>query len=146
MRVNTARGVLADTGFWIALYDQRQGANHTKALNWYNQLGPVAIVFPWPLFYEILRTRVVRHHDWTSEFAKVARSGRLAVVDDNPYRENALADTFAASVTQRRSISLTDHVIRRVLSDSRLRIAELWTFNVGDFADICQHRNIPIKS
>ena len=45
---------------------------------------------------------------------------------------------------QNRNLSLVDVIIRLILDDPTVKIDYLVTFNVGDFSDVCQRRNIVI--
>ncbi len=144
MRVRTNRLVLADTGFWIAYYEERD-EHHTQAVYMFNKLALGTFLFPWPLYYELLRTRFVKHPVWMKSFRQVIAEQRIKPIDDQTYRESALEQTFYSARNQGRSISLADWVIRMVLDDPRQRVAELITFNARDFVDVCKRRGIPMR-
>jgi len=44
-----------------------------------------------------------------------------------------------------RALSLVDRILRALLEDPDVHLDGLWTFNPGDFADVCQPRNITIN-
>jgi len=142
MKANTSRGIIADTGFWIALFD-RGDAGHSRAIEVYRSIQNGVLLMPWPIYYEVLRTRFVRQPTWVDQFSKFLVSSRTIQIDDQSYRGDALNQTFAAC-REGRSISLVDMVIRLVLRDEKFRIVRLLTFNPKDFHDICRDRNIPI--
>jgi predicted nucleic acid-binding protein len=142
-KVNTNRLVIADTCFWIALYD-RTDQHHREAAAIMDRPAMGTFLFPWPLHYELLRTRFVRRPGWVEAFLTVVKLGRIKSIDDATYRENALQLTTDWAAKGKRSISLVDMVIRLVLEDQSQRINGMVTFNAGDFADICQSRGIRI--
>jgi predicted nucleic acid-binding protein len=144
MKVETSRGILTDAGFWIALFDK--GDNyHSQAITINENIKQAQILFPWPIFYEVLRTRFIRNHIWIDEFSKIIRSLKIYRFDDTPYRENALEQTLEWARTGHRQISLVDMVVRYILSDTKIRITNFITFNDKDFLDICKRRKIPIN-
>jgi predicted nucleic acid-binding protein len=94
------RRVCADTGFLIALYGER-GPQHDHASAWFEQLFARPghqLLLPWPALYEAINTRLVRdprqlevmERDWTL----LRRNGRLDYLNDERYREDALAEVF----------------------------------------------------
>jgi predicted nucleic acid-binding protein len=143
MRGNATRFVLADTGFWIALYDP-QDEHHNSAVAIMDSLNGASFLFPWPLFYEVLRTRFVRRPGWVESFLTVLKAGRLQTVDDSQYRNQALEATLELAKRGARHLSLVDVVCRYVLDDRKLRISGLVTFNEKDFIDVCHPRGIRI--
>lgn len=147
-KVSTNRLVLADTGFWIAFYD-RSDQYHKSANAIMEQSALGTFLFPWPLYYELLRTRFVKRAGWVESFLTVVKQQRISTIDDSAYRVDALRLTMDwASGGQRtkRSISLVDMVLRLVLEDPGRKIDELITFNTKDFADICYKKGISIRS
>lgn len=147
-RANVNRLVLADTGFWIALYDLTD-QHHPAATRIMDQLALGTFLFPWPLYYELLRTRFVRRPGWVESFCGVIRQQRIKILDDVDYRDRALYLTIESAsngIRAKRGISLVDMVIRLVLEDPQRRIGELITFNEADFSDVCVKRGIRIRS
>ena len=144
MRVETNRLVQADTGFWIALYD-KSDQHHDEAVKIMGQSALGRFLFPWPLHYELLRTRFVRRAGWVESFLSVIKQQRIQTVDDVPYREQALQSAMDWARNSKRSISLVDMVVRLVLSDPQHRIYELITFKSGDFSDVCRGRGIRLQ-
>ena len=142
-RANSNRLVLADTGFWIAYYEERD-EYHAQAVRMFDNWALGTFLFPWPLYYELLRTRFVKHPKWVRSFRHVVADQRIKPIDDQPYRQSALEQTFASAGDRGRSISLADWVLRLVLDDQNWRIARLVTFNSRDFADVCRRRGIQI--
>ncbi|MGC8552545.1 MAG: hypothetical protein ACP5O7_06715 [Phycisphaerae bacterium] len=144
-RVNTNRVVLADTGFWIALYDRRD-EHHGSAVDIMELPALGDFLFPWPLHYELLRTRFVKNATWIESFNRIVKGNRLKTIDDCSYRAKALDLTMDWGSSGQRSISLVDMVLRLVIDDSQNRIREVVTFNPRDFHDVCHKRGIPLRS
>ncbi len=143
--------VLADSGFWLALYDARD-AHHAAALRIWEGLNFATFLFPWPIYYEVLRTRFVRRPQRVLELRKLQRSRRLRPLDDVPYRDEALAVVFGPDDPEAergdRHLSLVDVALRLVLADLSVRpkIARFITFNPGDFSDICNKYGVELCS
>ena len=75
------------------------------------------------------------------------RAGRLALLDDCPYRVEALQDCLDEPGRPRgryRALSLADRVVRAMLADTSLKIHGLVTFNPGDFEDICGKHDLEL--
>ena len=144
MRSSPTRLILADTGFWYAAFDQRD-ENHASAISILDTVGPIPFLFPWPLCYEVLRTRFVKRQAFIQGFLHLRKAERLFDVDDTPYRTRALEAALDFSRIGKRPISLVDMVIRLVIDDGRFRIGEVITYNKGDFHDVCRSRRIPMR-
>ncbi len=141
MRGSVGRYVLADSGFWLALYDERD-AHHRDALAADELICEYYLVIPWPTLYEVLCTRFTRKRDWLVSFDRACCEPGIQHVPDAPYRESALRRVLksgSANVSRR---SLVDEVIREMLRDTKLRIHYLLTFNSQDFRDVCTKRGI----
>lgn len=93
-------------------------------------------LFPFPLYYEVLRTRFVRKPGWIESFDRELRRLNTRVIDDKPFRGEALTEllTFGSA----RPLSLVDVLLRRVLLSGHYRITTLVTTNPDDFHDACQ--------
>lgn len=144
MKAETSRAVLTDTGFWIGLFYKKDD-HHSEAVEIFDRIKQAQILFPWPIFYEVLRTKFVRNRIWVDEFSKVMRSLPVDRIDDTLYREKALEQTLGWGRMGHRQISLVDMVVRYILSDTKIKITGLITFNEKDFLDICKKRKIPIN-
>lgn len=142
--------VCIDSNFLIALYDERD-QHHIKALNYFENyyigIGSQMIV-PWPIMYESLSTRMVRDRKkilaFQNDWKKMLTLSKLQLLDDRPYRDDALDDYLnevQRHPRQYRSLSLTDRVIRKILSDKSIKIDYFITFNQGDFVDVCKRYN-----
>ena len=75
------------------------------------------------------------------------RQKRLVLIDDMPYRMRAITESFEEMMRDPRhyrGLSLTDRVIRNMLSEPDLKIDYFITFDCGHFSDVCKqfHRTI----
>ena len=138
-----AKFVLADTGFWYALYEPRDN-NFDQA----NTIGELIqeqnIILPWPSLYETLSTRFTKRPDRMKQFKTIISKPNVNFIDDTEYKDNALNLTFDYSRIGSRTFSLVDVIIRELLKDDSLKIDYQITFNKRDFIDLCQIRKIDI--
>jgi len=143
MNGRIAKNVLTDTGFWIALYDKGKD-HHNEATKAMADIGKFHILLPWPILYEVLRTRFVKNRIWVEQFDRSLRTLSIKFVNDVPYRDKAKTETIRLSSTGKRNLSLVDMVVRFMIQDMNLKIHLLMTYNIGDFWDVCSKRKIPI--
>lgn len=139
--------ICVDTGFLIALYDESD-AYHSQATDYFTNYFESTqnhLLVPWPILYETISTRMVRNkrrmeifnRDWKT----LQIQQRLILFDDREFRESAINECFAEirNLPQHyRSLSLTDRVIRNILSEVNIKIDLFITFNIKDFQDICR--------
>jgi len=137
--------ILVDSCFWYALFDHSD-EHHHKAQKMQNYLEFGNIIIPFPVLYETLNTRFSKKENWMSLFQGYMNRKTTVLVPDNEYRDQALSNTFFYSLIQKRPMALVDIAIRLMLEDIALNINTLITFNVGDFVDICNQKNIEIIS
>lgn len=140
-RIN--KSVLTDAGFWIGLCDPSDGS-HSISAAIFESASRFTLVLPWPLLYEVLRTRLVRQALDVQRFERALRRVRIERIDDTPYREQALEATLRSATASQRSISLVDMVLRLMIENVHLRVHAVITYNPGDFADSCRRRRIPL--
>jgi predicted nucleic acid-binding protein len=136
-------GLIGDTSFWIAVFDPRV-EDHQRAAELLETVRSHVILMPWPILYEVLRTRTVKMPSMVRAFDRIVRLPKVFRLDDTPYRVESLESTLDLAQTSRRSISLVDMVVRAVLADPQYRISCLLTFNQPDFHDVCRRRGIPM--
>jgi predicted nucleic acid-binding protein len=134
---------LADTGFWIALFDARD-AQHKTVGGQEELFELLTLIVPWPTLYETLRTRFVRRSDWVGRLDRILKRPNVEFVDDTHFREEAYALTVEYSTRLRRFISMVDMMCRLLIEDSKIRIDYLLTTNPEDFADLCGKYQITI--
>lgn len=128
--------ILTDTCFWIALFDEN-GEYHLSSLKIFEYIRKFNILIPWPVFYEVLRSKFVKKSNWVERFKESLISLKIYRIDDSPYRELALKETIKSSISVKRAISLVDMVIRFIMLDRKHRIDYLITYNEKDFYDVC---------
>jgi predicted nucleic acid-binding protein len=143
MGVRLGKTILVDSGFWFALFNERD-THHQDALNKEDVLWSAVVLLPWPSLYETINTRFVKDEGATRDFKRIVGRPNTIRVDDSPYREEAFVETLREAAPGDRPIGLVDVVIRLMLSDGNLRVNYLLTYNVPDFADICRRRMIQI--
>ncbi len=141
MPASAPKTVLVDTGFWIALLDPRDG-RHTDALTRAEQLDIFRIAVPWPILYETLNTRLARQPTAMAGFQAVLAKPSTARINDRKYRNEAIELTFSYAISKARPMSLVDWMIRLMLADTNVKVHALWTYNPGDFHDVCRNRGI----
>jgi predicted nucleic acid-binding protein len=135
--------VLADTSFWIALFDERE-SEHKRMGTYEELLELVTLVVPWPIMYETLRTRFVRRPEWVFRLDKHLKKPTVEFIDDKRYREEAYSLTVDYSTRMKWPISMVDMLCRLLIDDPNLRIDYLLTTNPEDFADLCRRNNVTL--
>jgi predicted nucleic acid-binding protein len=144
------RAICVDTGFLIGLYD-RTDEFHDIASRYFVEFfdtGSNHLLIPWPILYEAISTRMVKNKEGLARLEKdwkrLAVQRRLDILSDEPFRDTVINECFdelGKPLPQYRKLSAVDRVVRRMLSDTHLRIHAFVTFNPGDFVDVCaKHR------
>jgi predicted nucleic acid-binding protein len=136
-----------DAGPLLALYGNKdENRQAVRALfDLYFLDDPYALMIaPFPILYETLASQLTKfsrsieamRRDWE----RLDLSMRIEKVSDVPYREDQLQSCFAEidRGSRYRSLSLVDRVLRAMMQDRELGISHLFTFNPGDFADVCE--------
>ena len=129
------RYALLDTCYWYALLDRDDGHRPAAERMW-PHIERLRIVAPWPVLYETLNTRVVKHASQRERVRALLRSDGVERICDRPYRDEALR----RCLDDARPIALVDHVLRAVIEDMRVRLHVFVTFNARDFYDVCKRR------
>ena len=127
-----AKSIIIDTGFWFALFDDRDHY-HEDALLHFEYIVPHTLVIPWPTLYETLNTRFSRRQSWVEEMHRVIRSHSVYFIPDDDYRETSFNHFFRDG----QRFSLVDIIIRNILEDDSIKIDAILTFNEPDFIDVC---------
>lgn len=139
--------ILVDSGVWYSLCDPRDRTVSREVINdIHARVSVHTIVVPWPIVYETLRTRFVRSRPAMERFEHEIRSPGVILLDDAPYRDDALAHAIEWSLRRGRPLSMVDCVLRLLLDDAQTRIQYLVTFNQRDFVDVCAARRIELWS
>lgn len=133
-----AKKVLVDTGYWIALFNQRD-KYHELAQILEEDLSIHTLLVPWPTLFECVDTRIARRREDSVRLRHLLLSPTTALIDDAPYRRNSLDYVLGE---QHHTLSLTDHVMRSMIEDVDLAIDAFVGFNPNDFYDVCATRGI----
>lgn len=132
---------LADTGLWYAMFDHRD-PYHPYVDDKVEILDICHLILPWPITYEVLRTRFVRNRLALQKFQEYIKRPDLGYIDDSKYRVDAMALALSSSLDKQRPLSMVDCLLRLLLDDINVKIDCFATFNTIDFADLCATRNI----
>jgi len=143
MRHKIPKYVLTDACFWIAFFD-KSDENHKTSISIMEEIEKLHIILPWPILYEVLKSRFVKNKLWMNTFQRLLYRLKIEYIYDSDYRDNALSEIFRLSSIDKRNISLVDVIIRLMLKNINLRIDYLITYNEKDFIDICKIRRVPI--
>lgn len=136
--------VLVDTGFFIALFDERD-QHHASARQLEEWLDFAPIVIPWPILYETVNTRLARRPQILAKFGAIIRLPETLLLDDTPYREDSFAAAFAQNPARGRGpLSLVDAVLCNIIEDVNVPIAAMLTFNNRDFRSVCHENNVEL--
>lgn len=120
-------GLLVDTGFFFALYDERDD-RHGDALEKQEWLGVLGVVMPWPVLYETMNIRFARRSDIMTRFHALVSSQNTLLVDDSSYRNRAYGRAVASS-RRGKPVSLVDAILQAIIGDVNIPIAAMLTFN-----------------
>lgn len=101
------KSILIDTGFWIALYDERDPYHH-KAINLLDLIPGNDVLIPWPTLYETINTRFCKNKSTLAGFESFIKTQNTLLISDLYYRDGNLLEVFEGS----RTLSLVDRVIR----------------------------------
>ena len=134
-----AKSIVIDTGFWFALFDNRD-RYHEDALLYFEHITPHTLLIPWPTLYETLNTRFSRRQSWTEKFHRIIKSHSTYYISDKDYKEVSLDYFFS----HEQRFSLVDIIIRNILEDDSVKIDAILTFNESDFIDICYKKGIEL--
>lgn len=141
------KSICVDSGFLIALYDERD-PYYSRAQAYsrqYLNISQNILLIPWPILYETVSTRMCKNkkklailkRDWET----LEKQRRIILLDDLSFRERAIAECYEEvkkGLNHYRGLSLVDRVVRYVLSEVNIKIDFFITFNPGDFSDICR--------
>jgi predicted nucleic acid-binding protein len=139
MNPKSAQVALVDTGFWFAFFDKKD-QYHARAEEYAELITGYRLVVPWPTLYETLRSRFLRQPITARKRVEsLLRPPQATLLDDAPYRETALKETFSPNG---KAYSIVDNVLRLILADVKIRIDVMFTVNHADFRDVCSRRSI----
>lgn len=133
-----AKKVLVDTGYWIALFNERD-EHHELAQILDEDLSVHTLLVPWPTLFECVDTRISRRKETAIRFRQILSRPTTALIDDTQYRSGSLEYVLGETY---HTFSLTDHVLRSMIQDVALSIDAFVGFNRDDFYDVCANRGI----
>ena len=141
--MSVSETALVDTGFWIALFDPQEDQHEVVGENdsW---LDLATVVVPWPVLYETVRTRFVRHPEWLQVFDQRLKKPNVVFIDDAPYCQEAYELSVDFSTRLKRPISMVDMLCRLLIDDPNVRIDYMLTTNPGDFHDVCRTNSVEL--
>lgn len=134
---------MTDSCYWLGLVDASD-EHHTKSITISELIQNNYILFPFPCFYEIIRTRFLKNKEMLNKLEILLKNRNVRYIDDTHYKDLALTKVYELNKFSYIKYSLTDAVIREMISDVDIKIDYLVTFNVKDFADVCAIRGIEI--
>jgi predicted nucleic acid-binding protein len=134
--------VLVDTGFWIALLNERD-KHYANAQELEDLLSIHTLLVPWPTLFECMDTRLFRRKQNAIRLRHFLLRPSTILVDDSPYRNESLEFTLRQP---HQTFSLTDHVLRSMIADPDLAIDAFVGFNPRDFYDVCADHNVELIS
>jgi len=137
--------ILIDSGFWYALYDRRD-SYYTKAQEIFEFLSIGNVLIPFPSLYETINTRFAKNEIGLRNFKRLIDEPNIVLLDDQEYKSEAMELTFRSALDLKKPYSLVDIIIRLMLSDEKLKVDYLISFNPGDFIDVCGKRRISMLS
>jgi predicted nucleic acid-binding protein len=140
------KSILLDTGLWYAFYDKNDQPYHEEALKIRDFIFNHKILIPWPICYEVLRTKFVKNNYILKLFEKDLKKTNIIYLNDEPYRSDSLNDLFSgyAKNIKNENLSLVDILINKIILDKNIKINYLATFNKKDFELSCKKRKIDI--
>ncbi len=137
--------ILPDTCFWYALFDNKD-SYHLKSVEVYENIKEGRIIFPWPITYEVLRTKFVKNPESILKLKKELSRDNVIWVDDKKYKEDALNLVLDGSAknSKNEALSLVDAVLNLIIKDVGIRVDYFVTSNVKDFKESCDRRKVNI--
>lgn len=135
--------ILIDSCYWFGLFDIKD-----QYKDYSNEVRDVIkghkLIVPYPSLYEVLNSKFIKNKIALNTIESLIKSGEIILLEDEEYRQNALENVYSIYRTQLPQISLVDSIIREMLSDPRVKIDVLVTYNEKDFKDVCDKYRIII--
>ncbi len=145
MNNSSGKIILLDTGVWYAFYT-KSDQYYLEAQKLKEKIQFHRILLPWPICYEVLRTKFVKQEQHIIQFKNDLEKFNIEYLSDIPYREQALKELFSgfSKNYKHENLSLVDILINKVILDKQKRIFWFATTNVKDFEDSCRRRRIEL--
>ncbi len=80
--MNKPENILIDTGFWIALYNERD-RYHNDAIEIIELIADSNLILPWPTLYETINTRFSKNADGISNFEELIKEVAVTSIPDD---------------------------------------------------------------
>jgi len=141
------KNVLVDTGFWYAIYDEKD-QYHDVAVDIYELIKDMNLIIPWPTCYEVLRTSFVRNELRVTSFTNDLKKMNKVLLDDIEYKDKALNSLLDLKARNYKFelYSLVDSVLNEILIDINVKLDYFVTFNSKDFYQQCERRKLEMIS
>lgn len=139
--------VLTDSTFWIDLVDYKKSDKKEKANLLYEKLRTSKLYFPFPCFYEVIRTRLIKEDRKINIFYldDILITQKIEIISDNDYKESALEELKKLHVNNRNYPSFSDLVIRHILDKNKNSFDFFITNNIKDFKDVVNWRKTKVE-
>jgi hypothetical protein len=134
--------ILTDACFRIAICDE-EDSYHPNVKAILSEIKSQRLLLPWPILYEILRTKFVKNPKLVNNFREFIYDIQIEYIEDLPYKDLALKKLLSYKRHLDKK-SLVDLVLREMLIDKRLRKNNFVTFDISDFRDVCFDMQIEI--
>ncbi len=134
--------LLIDTGFFVALFNERD-EYHDTAQELTKLLDVFSIIVPWPVLYETVNTRLTRRPKKLARFNVYTQSNQTVLLDDTPYRDISY-DAVMQRIKMGNNMSLVDAVLCSVIEDKKALLRALLTFNSTDFMNVCSQNDVEL--
>ncbi|AWH84556.1 hypothetical protein HYN59_05230 [Flavobacterium album] len=135
--------ILVDTGYWFGLLDPSD-SYHQQAQEVAEIISDYTLIIPFPTLYEVLNSSFIKNKAALENLENLIKSEKTALIYDESYRDNALHNVYQVHKSPIPKVALVDSIIREILKDINIKVDGLVTFNVKDFKDLCDIRNISI--
>ena len=140
--------ILADTGFWIALFDKKDLKKFDIANDILLEIktAKYKILISYSIYSELLRKKYFLKGDKKSKIEgleRLLKSGIIKLIDDTKYEEKALAVTLYETKLCK-TISYVDNILRLIIEDFHENISFFITFDIDHFYDVCERNNVQI--
>lgn len=138
--------IIADSGFWFALYDPKDSFyKDAKSIMDKLETYSKKFLLPWPSLYETLNCSFTRFTNWKIDFKKNIQNKKFIPISEAKYLSTKNYLEILESIQKSpQKLSLTDFIINLMMDDKSLKINAIVTFNSKDFIKTAKKRNIQV--
>lgn len=133
--------ILVDSCYWFGLLDPKD-QYHNQAKELANIISDSKLIIPFPSLYEVLNSKFIKNEIGLKTLENLIKSDKIFFIYDEAYRDSAIKNVYEIHRSPIPKISLVDSIIREILKDINVKIDALVTFNIKDFKDVCDKRNV----